>query len=489
MHKAKHQVSRDQEAKKTSAKQTRTAGLQALSPTSASGGKAKTVTTKVKVSTEGAKNKTRESSNDRTGSLLPTLKDQSASSRTRIPKTSPITPDKTSTSEAAGSSSRVRKPVRTKEMVKSPVSTKPERRPSIEEIRRRGEISKAASKGITKTICEKFDQASANLVNGLESKDNSVKHVSHLAENKSFTTARSRLPVTSPNRKKSEDFLEVQSPTEPTQPSESPDKGTTSSRQLYKRNNQDEAGSPPKQTSSSRISDYKYKKKEPVDLPSSASKLPTLGQKISKTKLTKVPATLPLSPTSKQKNSLVKEDDTLKGDVEKDNNSNLLLSKTVTLIDDTTGNEQGEKNEMQLQDSRTQSEKEEILSTEKSNKNALMDGSGSVSEDKLHSDDKKPRQIQKNLDSLTLSSHKDEMDMGAKPVVHNKSHSDNKPDQEVSLSNTSSPQATKEMEKDLIACPANAQQLLKDQALAPKQALSSDSVKSDSLEKVLRTLA
>ncbi|XP_055086953.1 uncharacterized protein crybg1a isoform X2 [Periophthalmus magnuspinnatus] len=486
MHRPKSQIPA-QEAKKTSAKPIRTSGLQ--SPSSVSGGRARTVT--AKVSTDGTKKDTtptqRESSDDRTASALPTLKDQSSSSRTRIPKrsTSPGTPDKTA-SEAVVS--RVRRPIRTKEPLKSPVSTKPERRSSIEEVRRRGDISptKTAYKATTKTITEKSDEcrAKVNLVNGLETKDSIAKNISNLTENKSFPSSRSRLPVTSPIRKKSEEIQELLPSTE-TQPTESPDKGITSPRHLYKKINEDETtGSPPKQTS------LKYRKKEPVDPPPSVSKLPTLGQKTTKTKSKRSSAITPISPTSKQKGSPVKED-ILIDDVEKDN----LLTKAVTPnIDNTqsTVNELAVKEkEIQLQDSITQSAHEEILSIQNSNRNVFMGGSGSVPGGKLHSresasviGDIKPSLIQENLDSLDtatqakVNSHKDEIDTSAKPVP-DETHSDIKPDQDVALSNSVLLKATSEVEKDFIIGNLNVEQRLKDPALAPEQTVSSDSAKNN----------
>ncbi|CAL9686162.1 unnamed protein product [Knipowitschia caucasica] len=457
MNRARSQLPLSQEARKTSTK-----------PPSAAGGRTKTVTAKAKVSSDATKKDTvtqKESGNDRTVSMLPTLKDQSTSLKTRLPKrsTSPVSADKTSICEAAGLSSRAKRSVRSKEPVKTSVSTKLERRPSTEEVRRRGEISPLKNKPTTKPISEKSDEggASAGFVNGLDGKDSNVKTLSNLPENKSVSTSRSRLPVT-PIRKKSEETQEVLSPTE-TQPN--PDKGTTSSR--HKRNSEDErSGSPSKQTS--RISDSKHKKKEPVEAPSSLSKLPTLGQKTSKTKYKRASAVTPPSPTSKLKDSPGKDTESLdKGDRNTDR---------------TTENQQKETNETHLDNIKIPSTKAEIMPMENSNKHGFIDGSGSSPEDKLHAsltDDIKPKQIRKNVESLDLGSRansqnrqKSETDTGAKPAVNDQSFGDIKPDQEVL-----SLKATNEVEKDLDI--KNEKQHLKEQALAPERAESSDSVGND----------
>ncbi|XP_038584262.1 uncharacterized protein crybg1a isoform X3 [Micropterus salmoides] len=222
----------------------------ARSPSSAAGIKAKTVTTKAKASPESTKVGTssdlplqREHSNDKTASVLPTLKDKNTSgpssatgSKSKIPKKStsdaevksPVTPDKTSVTDASGlvATSKLQKQPKTKESLKSPVTTtKAGRKPSFEEAKGRralsGEISptKTTHKTGTKAIKETSDAPSdsISLVNGMEKdhKEHSIKTEhptdrespdvkkqgqSHLESNTSLAS-KSRLPISSPTRK------------------------------------------------------------------------------------------------------------------------------------------------------------------------------------------------------------------------------------------------------------------------------------------------
>lgn len=219
----------------------------AKTPSSAAGSKAKNVTTKAKGSTEGMKVATSsdippqgEHSNEKTVSMLPTLKDQSTSgpssatgSKSKIPKRStsdadvksPVTPDKTSVADASGSvaTSKIQKQVRAKETLKSPVTTKTGRKPSFEEAKGgkalSGDISptKTTHKTVTKPIKEKSDDIdSVNLVNGMEKEheESSIKtgHQSdtesldvkkqQYLDNNASLASKSRLPVSSPTRKR-----------------------------------------------------------------------------------------------------------------------------------------------------------------------------------------------------------------------------------------------------------------------------------------------
>lgn len=257
---------RGQEANKatTSKQQVKTSsGLKTQS--SAAGSKSRNVTTKAKGSTEGLKRvlssdttAQKECSNDKTVSIIPTLKDQSSSSlssaKSRIPKrsTSPVTADKTLPSDGPGqvASSKLKRQNKIKEPLKSPVATKAERKPSFEEAKRRvGDVSstKTAYKTTTKTVNEKTkeDSDSVFFANSLEKEHekSSVKITAaeesqdvnnQSLENKLSPTSRSRLPVTSPTRRRSEEIPEtksasfkkqdVHSPSE-TPPPESPNKG------------------------------------------------------------------------------------------------------------------------------------------------------------------------------------------------------------------------------------------------------------------------
>ncbi|XP_027130693.1 microtubule-associated protein futsch isoform X2 [Larimichthys crocea] len=213
------------------------------SPSSAAGSRTKNVTTKDKTSTESTKvgspsdlPSQREHSNDKTVSMLPTLKDQSSGasssvtgSKSKIPKRStsdadvksPVTPDKTSPTDASVVTSKLQKQPRTKESLKSPVTpTKAGRKPSFEEAKggkaRPGDISptKTTHKTGIKHIKEKADEDSDsfNLVNSMEvdNEESSIetghpndmesrdvkKRAQHHLENNA-----SRLPVSSPTIK------------------------------------------------------------------------------------------------------------------------------------------------------------------------------------------------------------------------------------------------------------------------------------------------
>ncbi|XP_065822190.1 microtubule-associated protein futsch [Labrus bergylta] len=219
----------------------------AKTPSSAAGSRAKNVTTKAKASTESTKVGTstdmlpqREQSNEKTASMLPTLKEQSSSStssatgsKSKIPKRStseadvksPVTPDKASVAEASGSAvtSKLQKQPRSKDALKSPVSpTKTGRKPSFEEAKggkaSPGDISPAKLRTGTKLLKEKADEDSdsVNLVNGVvrdheerrvktlsttdrESPDVKKRGQNHLENNASPKT---RLPVSSPARRR-----------------------------------------------------------------------------------------------------------------------------------------------------------------------------------------------------------------------------------------------------------------------------------------------
>ncbi|CAK6962134.1 microtubule-associated protein futsch [Scomber scombrus] len=236
---------------KAAAESRHTAVSGTKTPSSAAGSKAKNVTTKAKGSTEGMKVGTSsdmlpqgEHSNEKTASMLPTLKDQSTSSpssatglKSKIPKRTtsdadvklPVTPDKTSVVDASGSvaTSKIQKLPRAKETLKSPVTTsKAGRKPSFEEAKGEkalpGDISptKTTHKTVIKAITEKSDDIdSVNLVNGME-KDHEessiktrrptvresldVKKQQHL-DSKASLASKSLLPVSSPTRKKNDE--------------------------------------------------------------------------------------------------------------------------------------------------------------------------------------------------------------------------------------------------------------------------------------------
>ncbi|KAI3367981.1 hypothetical protein L3Q82_026805 [Scortum barcoo] len=226
----------------------------AKTPSSAAGSQAKNVTTKAKASTESTKVGTssdlqpqREHGNDKTVSMLPTSKDQSPSgtssatgSKSKIPKRSTsdadvksaVTPDKTSVTDGSGLvvTSKLQKQPKTKESLKSPVTTtKAGRKPSFEEAKGgralSGDISptKTTHKTGTKVIKEKSDEdsGSINLVNGMEKDhEESIIKSGHQTEGESLhvkkqgkihqdnnasVSSKTRLPVSSPTRKRNDD--------------------------------------------------------------------------------------------------------------------------------------------------------------------------------------------------------------------------------------------------------------------------------------------
>ncbi|XP_071327222.1 serine-rich adhesin for platelets isoform X2 [Trachinotus anak] len=228
----------------------------AKTPSSAAGSRAKNVTTKAKGSTEGTKvggsgdiPLQREHSTEKTASVLPTLKEQSSSgsssatsSKSKIPKRSssdadvksPVTPDKTSITDSSAATSKLQKQPRTKESLKSPVTaTKAGRKPSFEEAKGgksiSGDISptKNTNRIGTKPIKERIDEdiGSLNLVNGTEKdyRESSAKtgHAldresldvkkqpqKHL-ENNASLASKTRLPVSSPTKKKNDDITKT----------------------------------------------------------------------------------------------------------------------------------------------------------------------------------------------------------------------------------------------------------------------------------------
>lgn len=181
--------------------------------------------------------------NDKTVSVLPTLKDQSTSgpssgtgSKSKIPKRStsgadvksPLTPDQTSMTDASGTvvSSKLQKQPGTKESLKSQSS-------SFEEAKGGQALSsdisptKTAHKAGTKHIKEKSedDSYSINLVNGVvkdhmeisvktahptdgESLDVTKEGQKHLDSNVSLAS-NSRLPISVPTRKKNYEIPEA----------------------------------------------------------------------------------------------------------------------------------------------------------------------------------------------------------------------------------------------------------------------------------------
>ncbi|XP_063764422.1 mucin-2-like [Eleginops maclovinus] len=239
---------------KAAAESRHTTASGAKAPSSAAGSKAKLVTTKAKASTESTEVVTssdipaqREPSNDKTASMLPTLKDPSTSgpssptaSKSKIPKRSasdadvksPVTPDKTSVADASGSvlTSRLQRQPKAKEALKSPVSpARAVRKQSFEETKGgralSGSISptKTTNKTGTKLIKEKPNEVSdpTKLVNGLENDhgESSIK-TGHQTDRESLevkkqrqnhqesntsSALKSRLPISSPTRKKNVD--------------------------------------------------------------------------------------------------------------------------------------------------------------------------------------------------------------------------------------------------------------------------------------------
>ncbi|CAI5695161.1 unnamed protein product [Oreochromis niloticus] len=202
-------------------------------PTSAAGNKAKNVLTKAKGSTEGTKVETSsDNPTQRDGAviMLPAFKDQSASapsgaagSKSKIPKRStsdadvksPVTPDKTSTPDTSGP--KLQKQPRTKETLKSPTTAaRPGRKPSFEENRGKsvsGNISPVKTRTGTKLSKDKSDEdfESVNLLNDVENEERKSGHPPHREspdvkktqqQNDVESSPKSRLPVSSPTRKK-----------------------------------------------------------------------------------------------------------------------------------------------------------------------------------------------------------------------------------------------------------------------------------------------
>ncbi|XP_034713368.1 uncharacterized protein crybg1a isoform X4 [Etheostoma cragini] len=225
---------------------------------SAAGSKAKTGTTKAKASTESTKVGTssnmppmREHSKDKTVSMLPTLKDQSTSgpssptgSKSKIPKRSasdadvksPVTPDKTPVTDASGPvfTAKWQKQPKTKEALKSLVTaTKVGRKKSFEETKGgkalSGDVSptKTLHKTGTKLIKENSDEdiGSINLFNGVDKdhEENSTKtghpigregldvkkQGQNYLENNASLVSKSRLPISSPTRKKNDEITKT----------------------------------------------------------------------------------------------------------------------------------------------------------------------------------------------------------------------------------------------------------------------------------------
>ncbi|XP_033967192.1 microtubule-associated protein futsch isoform X3 [Pseudochaenichthys georgianus] len=203
----------------------------AKAPSSAAGSKDTLVTIKAKASTESTEVGTssnipaqREPSKDKTASMLPTVKDQVTSgplsptaTKSKIPKRlgsdadvkSPVTPDKMPVADASGS-------VFT-EALKSPVSpARAVRKQSFEEAKGgralSGNISptKTTNKTGTKLIKEKPNEVSDSikLVNGLENDhEESIVKAGHQTDRESNASSalKSRLPISSPARKKNVD--------------------------------------------------------------------------------------------------------------------------------------------------------------------------------------------------------------------------------------------------------------------------------------------
>lgn len=222
----KRGVKGEAESRHTTANGTKTS-------TSAAGNKGKNVPTKANGSTEGTKVET---SNDNPAQreravMLPTFKDQSGSgpsgapgSKSKIPKRStldadvklPVIPDKTSAPDASGP--KVQKQPRTKESLKSPTTVpRPGRKPSFEEAKggKSGNISPTKTRIGIKVIKDKSEEDcdSVNLLNGVENEERSTK-TGHPPDRENLevrkmqqqnnveTSPKSRLPISSPTRKK-----------------------------------------------------------------------------------------------------------------------------------------------------------------------------------------------------------------------------------------------------------------------------------------------
>ncbi|XP_029973112.1 protein piccolo isoform X2 [Salarias fasciatus] len=218
-------------------------------PTSAAGAKSRNVTTKAKVSAEGAKVESssvspppRDHSSDKTVSTLPTLKDHSpsgsstaTSSKSKIPKRPssdpdvkpPVSPDKTSAPDTGSAvTPKLQKQPKTKESLKSPTTiTKPSSKPSFEEAKgvksSPGNVSpsKLSTKSATKLTNEKPDEETANRLNRVE-KSAETKRVTQEEnirvgkqerelEDNAPLASKSRLPLPSPTRRTNDDTAQT----------------------------------------------------------------------------------------------------------------------------------------------------------------------------------------------------------------------------------------------------------------------------------------
>ncbi|XP_029937821.1 mucin-17 [Myripristis murdjan] len=224
------------------------------SPSSAAGSKTKNITVKGKGSTESTKAGTPsdESSghrDEKAVSMSPMLRDQTSpggtstttSSKSRIPKKSisdvdlksPVTPDKTSVADASGSpvSSKPQKQTKPKEIsLKHPVATtKASKKPGLEDGKGGKALSgdtsptKAPSKSVAKLSKEKSaeDIKTVKLVNGLErSHEERSKNITKQSDREDLDVEKqgrthresnvsvkpkSRLPISSPTRKRSDE--------------------------------------------------------------------------------------------------------------------------------------------------------------------------------------------------------------------------------------------------------------------------------------------
>ncbi|XP_071376208.1 serine-rich adhesin for platelets-like, partial [Centroberyx affinis] len=235
-----------------------TTASRAKSPSSSVGSKAKNVTANGKGSIESTKvgassdvPSQKEHRDEKTISVSPTLKDQATpgstsspsgttSSKSRIPKKStsdmdlksPVTPDKPSVADVSGSvvSSKPQRPAKPKEILLkyTAAKTKVGRKSSFEEGKGEkapsGEISptKAPSRTIPKLTKEKSVEDYVKLVNGLEKsheersinvtqptdRDNAdvkKRGQAHLESSVSMTP-KTRLPISSPARKKNDEI-------------------------------------------------------------------------------------------------------------------------------------------------------------------------------------------------------------------------------------------------------------------------------------------
>ncbi|XP_068457700.1 enolase-phosphatase E1-like, partial [Clinocottus analis] len=330
----------------------------AKSSTSAAGSRTRNVTTKAKASTESTRGGTSAlpPHSDKAVPLLPTSKEQSSgpsSSKSKIPKRagsdsdvkSPVTADKPSVADASGS--KPQKQPRSKDALKSPLAaTNAARKQSFEEKAPSGDVSptKVSHKTGTKLVKEKADEKSdsAQPVNGVQNEERSVpagrpagreaarqQGQTRLEEN-ACLASKSRLPVSSPMRKCSDEATQSgtnekrttsgpagpdrSSTTQKPSPEQrevtpgerpsgatpgSPKKGsmlaTRPSKLLSKSSMSHEERDTPATTKqdnnvssrlpkqSDNIKHHTSPVKDPADPPSSGSKLPTRGQRSSNT--------------------------------------------------------------------------------------------------------------------------------------------------------------------------------------------------------------